>query len=127
MADDTLCCCGCIILIFLVFAGFSLLGGSTENYDDSYDPYEDDEITDIDESDDYSDEYDEDNADESYSSNDLDDSSSSVSYVGSKNSDKYHDPSCSQAHRIKDGNKITFSSSKNAENLGYEACQHCNP
>ncbi len=49
----------------------------------------------------------------------------SVSYVGSKNSDKYHKPNCKWAKKIKSSNKITFTSSTNARNKGYSPCKTC--
>ena len=63
--------------------------------------------------------------------NDSDDesssTSSSITYVASVNSDKFHEPSCSQAKRIKDGNRITFSSRDDAINAGYSPCGICYP
>lgn len=49
----------------------------------------------------------------------------SVVYVGSKNSDKYHLPSCRWAENIKSSNKITFSSSAIARSKGYSPCKTC--
>lgn len=49
----------------------------------------------------------------------------SVTYVGSKNSDKYHLPSCRWAENIKSSNKITFSSSTIARSKGYSPCKTC--
>lgn len=46
-------------------------------------------------------------------------------YVGSKNSDKYHLPDCPGALRIKEENKIWFSSKEEAENLGYGPATNC--
>lgn len=54
-------------------------------------------------------------------------SSSGVVYVGSVNSDKFHYPSCTHAKRIKDGNKITFSSRDEAISRGYSPCGVCTP
>ncbi len=48
-------------------------------------------------------------------------------YVGSKNSDVYHYPSCHYVDNIKDENKIWFSSVQDAINQGYRACKSCNP
>jgi methylphosphotriester-DNA--protein-cysteine methyltransferase len=48
-------------------------------------------------------------------------------FVGSKNSDVYHYPSCTYAQRIKDSNKIWFSNSQDARNHGYRPCQVCHP
>lgn len=50
-----------------------------------------------------------------------------ATYVASSNSNKFHDSSCSQAQRIKDANKITFSSRDEAINAGYEPCGICYP
>jgi beta-glucosidase/6-phospho-beta-glucosidase/beta-galactosidase len=49
----------------------------------------------------------------------------SVTYVGSKNSDKYHLPSCRWAENIKSSNKITFPSSAIARSKGYSPCKTC--
>jgi hypothetical protein len=51
--------------------------------------------------------------------------STSVTYVGSKNSDKYHLPSCRWAENIKSSNKITFPSSAIARSKGYSPCKTC--
>jgi hypothetical protein len=40
-------------------------------------------------------------------------------FVGSKNSDKYHLPSCSAAKRIKAENRVCFASKEEAEKRGY--------
>lgn len=53
------------------------------------------------------------------------DDSSSVIYVSSVNSDKFHLPSCSHAKRIKDSNRITFSSRKEAIDSGRLPCGVC--
>ena len=53
--------------------------------------------------------------------------SSGITYVGSVNSDKFHYPSCSHAKRIKEGNKITFSSRDEAISRGYSPCGVCTP
>ena len=54
-------------------------------------------------------------------------SSSGATYVASSNSDKFHYPSCSAASRIKDYNKITFSSRDEAISAGYSPCGICSP
>lgn len=41
-------------------------------------------------------------------------------YVGSKNSNKYHLPSCSFAKRIKPENRVCFASREEAEKKGYQ-------
>ena len=51
----------------------------------------------------------------------------SITYVASVNSDIFHEPSCSEAKKIKEGNKITFSSRDEALNAGYHPCNFCNP
>ncbi|MBO5452806.1 MAG: hypothetical protein J6A69_02445 [Clostridia bacterium] len=48
-------------------------------------------------------------------------------YVGSVNSDIYHDPECQWANRIKEDNEIWFASAEEAEDEGYRACHICNP
>jgi hypothetical protein len=45
--------------------------------------------------------------------------------VGSKNSDKYHLPWCSGAKRIKEENKIYFSSVEEAKAKGYTPAGNC--
>lgn len=42
-------------------------------------------------------------------------------YVGSKNSDKYHIPSCSYAKRILPANRVCFASEEEAKQQGYQA------
>lgn len=42
-------------------------------------------------------------------------------FVGSKNSNKYHSPSCSYAKRIKPENVVCFHSKEEAESKGYVA------
>ena len=67
----------------------------------------------------------------SSSTNAQDNSSSSSSggstFVASSNSNKFHEPYCSQAQRISDANKITFSSRDEAINESYEPCEICYP
>jgi len=48
------------------------------------------------------------------------------SLVGSKNSDKYHLPTCQWASRIKQENRVCFSSIEDAQNQGYEPAKCCN-
>jgi len=48
-------------------------------------------------------------------------------YVGSINSDKYHDPSCQWAGKIKPENEIWFSDKDEAEETGYVPCKVCKP
>ena len=40
-------------------------------------------------------------------------------FVGSVNSDKYHDPSCSGANQIKPANQVWFATREEAEAAGY--------
>lgn len=58
-----------------------------------------------------------------------DSSSSNVDsiYVASSNSNKFHEPYCSQAQRINDANKLSFSGRDEAINAGYEPCGICYP
>ncbi|MHB8278649.1 MAG: Ada metal-binding domain-containing protein [Candidatus Humimicrobiaceae bacterium] len=48
-------------------------------------------------------------------------------FVGSVNSDVYHYPDCGSAKRIKEENRIWFSSSNEARAAGYRPCKTCNP
>lgn len=48
-------------------------------------------------------------------------------YVGSKNSNKYHYPTCRSAHKIKPENLVTFNSAKDAQAAGYVPCKVCRP
>ncbi len=50
-----------------------------------------------------------------------------IAYVGSRNSNKYHYPSCRWARKIKSTNLITFSSKDDAGNKGYIPCKVCKP
>jgi len=49
------------------------------------------------------------------------DSASTCTFVGSKNSDKYHLPTCSFAKRIKPENRVCFASEDEAKAKGYTA------
>lgn len=46
-------------------------------------------------------------------------------YVASKNSDKYHLPTCQFAQKIKPENKVCFSSKEEAESRGYQPAKCC--
>lgn len=46
-------------------------------------------------------------------------------FVASKNSNRYHLPTCIGAKRIADKNKIWFNSKEEAEGLGYEPASNC--
>jgi len=48
-------------------------------------------------------------------------------YVGSKNSNKYHYPTCRAAQKIKPENLVTFKSAKEAQAAGYVPCKVCKP
>lgn len=48
-------------------------------------------------------------------------------YLASKNSSKYHDPSCKLAQKIKPENMVTFKSADEAANKGYDPCKRCLP
>jgi endonuclease YncB( thermonuclease family)/5-hydroxyisourate hydrolase-like protein (transthyretin family) len=50
-----------------------------------------------------------------------------VTYVGSKNSDVYHYPSCHYVDTIKPENRVYFSSPEDAIAAGYRPCKGCNP
>ena len=48
-------------------------------------------------------------------------------FVGSKNSNKYHYPSCDWSEQIAEDNKVWFTSTEDALSHGYVPCQSCNP
>ena len=52
---------------------------------------------------------------------------SSGVYVGSIDSDKYHNPSCRFAKEILPENEIWFDSAEDAQNSGYSPCGGCHP
>ncbi len=47
------------------------------------------------------------------------------SFVASKNSNKYHLPSCRYAQNIKPENRVCFSSKEEAESRGYQGAKCC--
>lgn len=53
-------------------------------------------------------------------------SSSSGTYIGNKNTKKFHKSSCSSVDRMKESNKVYNSRSYFTSN-GYDACKRCNP
>jgi hypothetical protein len=63
--------------------------------------------------------------DQNIKSNQIQVNSSQGMLVGSKNGTKYHFPWCSGAQRIKEENKIWFSSKKEAEKAGYTPAANC--
>jgi len=48
-------------------------------------------------------------------------------FVGSKNSDKYHDPDCQWAQKISPQNLVEFEDETEAEAAGYAPCKVCKP
>ncbi|MGB7062814.1 MAG: thermonuclease family protein, partial [Candidatus Zixiibacteriota bacterium] len=50
-----------------------------------------------------------------------------VSFVGSKKSDKFHNPGCTWAKKIKPQNLVFFSSVEEAVEAGYIPCKVCKP
>lgn len=50
-----------------------------------------------------------------------------VSYIGNANSLKLHYPSCESVRKMKEKNKVEFSSKEEALNQGYAACKQCMP
>ena len=48
-------------------------------------------------------------------------------YVGSKKSNKYHNPDCRWAKKIKPSNLVTFTSAEEARSAGYVPCKVCKP
>lgn len=48
-------------------------------------------------------------------------------YIGSKESDKYHLPTCRWAEKITSENQIWFQTEEEAQSVGYEPCGVCKP
>lgn len=48
-------------------------------------------------------------------------------FVGSLESDKYHDPSCRYAQKILEENEIWFDTAEEAQQAGYSPCGVCHP
>lgn len=48
-------------------------------------------------------------------------------YWGTKNSNKYHYPTCKSALKIKPANLVKFSSPEEAKKAGYVPCKICKP
>lgn len=55
------------------------------------------------------------------------DTGTSDSYVGNLNSGKFHAPGCGDVSKMKDSNKVYFSSRDEAVSNGYSPCGHCHP
>jgi micrococcal nuclease len=51
----------------------------------------------------------------------------SASYIGNKNSKKFHLPDCQWAEKIAPGNRVYFKSRDEAIKAGYEPCKVCKP
>jgi len=51
----------------------------------------------------------------------------SVSYIGNKNSKKFHLPDCQWAEKISPGNRVYFKSRDEAVKAGYVPCKVCRP
>ena len=51
--------------------------------------------------------------------------SKNCAYVASKNSNKYHLPTCQSAQKIKPENKVCFSSVEEAQGRGYQGAKCC--
>ena len=48
-------------------------------------------------------------------------------YIGNKNTKKFHEPSCSSVSDMKEKNKVTLNSRDEAISKGYEPCGRCHP
>jgi len=66
------------------------------------------------------------NISQSVSSNNIT-NETNYSYIGNKNTKKFHFSYCSSAQKINDNNKIYFVSRNNALQSGFIACKVCNP
>lgn len=54
-------------------------------------------------------------------------STSSGSYIGNRNTMKFHIPSCSSVGQMNPGNKVALTSRDQAISKGYVPCKRCNP
>ena len=50
-----------------------------------------------------------------------------ASYIGNKNTKKFHHSYCSSVKQMKDTNKVPLNSREQAINLGYDPCGNCSP
>lgn len=50
-----------------------------------------------------------------------------VQYIGNKNSQVFHVPTCDSVRDMKDKNKVHFYTCEEALELNYKPCQRCNP
>lgn len=48
-------------------------------------------------------------------------------YIGNSNSKIFHKSDCTSAAKMKDSNKVSFSSREDAVNSGYSPCGRCSP
>lgn len=51
----------------------------------------------------------------------------SSSYIGNSETGKFHAPGCGDVDKMRNDNKVVFSSRDEAISRGYEPCGHCNP
>ena len=49
------------------------------------------------------------------------------SYIGNKNTHKFHKPSCRSVKQMKESNKVAIVSREDAVRKGYQPCAICNP
>ncbi|MBQ2831160.1 Ada metal-binding domain-containing protein [Methanobrevibacter sp.] len=117
-------CIGLLVIIIVLEGGlvFSSIHWDNNDYDDNNfrQVIVDSNHDDVDEVDDNQDTT-------ASSSDDSQPSSSGHTYVGSVKSDKFHELSCPHVKKIKEANKITFSSRQDALDAGYTPCRTCNP
>ena len=52
---------------------------------------------------------------------------SSYSYIGNRNTRKFHRASCSSVSQMNEGNKVGFDSRSEAIEGGYDPCKRCKP
>lgn len=50
-----------------------------------------------------------------------------ASYIGNKNTKKFHKSSCSSVGKMNESNKVGFDSRSAAISAGYDPCKNCNP
>ena len=50
-----------------------------------------------------------------------------ASYIGNKNTGKFHVSTCSEIKKMKESNKVPLNSREEAVANGYVGCKRCNP
>lgn len=63
----------------------------------------------------------------SHENNSTQQTNTMANFLGSKQSDKYHQPTCSMAKKIRTGNQVWFKDKAHAQSSGFKPCGVCKP